>query len=261
MNNLNIAIITGASSGIGREFVMQLDKTEKFDEIWLIARRKANLESVARKVSAKTRILDLDLTKPEDLQKYREMLDIVTPNVRYLVNAAGYGRFGNYNELSLETLMNMIDLNDKALVYMSTVTVKYMSLGSHIINLGSASSFFPLINFNVYASTKAFVVHYSNALHDELKRRGISVTAVCPGWVETDFFKVADNNNKIHGPKTYRPMYEVKEVVERALKDARKNKKFSVYGLYTKLHRFGARFFPRKFMLMQWQSMQKKVKK
>ena len=116
MNNLNIAIITGASSGIGREFVMQLDKTEKFDEIWLIARRKANLESVARKVSAKTRILDLDLTKPEDLQKYREMLDIVTPNVRYLVNAAGYGRFGNYNELSLETLMNMIDLNDKALV-------------------------------------------------------------------------------------------------------------------------------------------------
>lgn len=255
---MNVAIITGASSGMGKDFVLELDSRFEFDEMWLIARRLDKLEALEKELKNKARIISLDLEKKEDLEKYTELLNDVKPNVKFLVNSAGFGRFGNYQEVDCAVSLKMIDLNCKTLVYMTMNTLPYMNSGARIINLGSASSFFPLINLNVYASTKAFVVHYSNALHDELKNRKISVTVVCPGWVKTEFFDVAKNTSDVHGPKQYKPMLESKKVVKKAVNAAMKGKKFCVYNWYTKFHRFGARFFPRWFMLSTWKGMQKK---
>lgn len=255
---MNIAIITGASSGIGREFAMQLNKLEQFDEIWLIARRVQKMESLSKELNVKTKILALDLTKVEDIEKFNNELENEKPNIRYLINSSGYGKFGTYDEVSLTDSSQMIDLNCKSLVLLTLYSLKYMSKGSHVINMGSASSFFPLPFLNVYASTKAFVVHYSHGLYEELKPKGISVTVVSPGWVRTEFFDRADNNEHVHGPKYYKPMYEAKDVVRKALKDARRNKKESVLGAYTRFHRFGGRFFPRKLMTHFWKKMQKR---
>lgn len=259
---MGIAIITGASSGMGRDFVLELDSRFTFDEIWLIARRVDKLEAVAKELKNKAKVISLDLEKIEDLEKYTNLLVEEKPDVSFLVNSAGFGRFGNYQEVDCAVSLKMIDLNCKALVYMTMNTLPYMTKGSKIINLGSASSFFPLINLNAYAATKAYVVHYSNALHDELKERGISVTVVCPGWVKTEFFDVAKNTENVHGPKQYKPMLDSKKVVKRAVNAAMKGKKFSVYNWYTKFHRWGARFLPRWLMLSTWKGMQKKeVKK
>lgn len=258
---MGIAVITGASSGMGKEFVLQLDQMFDFDEIWLIARRTEVLNELSKKLKNKSKVLTLDLNNQDNLDKYVNELKACNKKVDFLINSAGFGQFGNYEEVSLDVSLRMIDLNCKAMVFMTMQTLEYMDQGSRIINLGSASSFFPLINLNVYASTKAFVVHYSNALNDELKSRGISVTVVCPGWVNTEFFSVAKNLENVHGPKRYVPMLEANEVVKRAIKASLKGKKFSVYNGYTKLHKFGARFFPRWFMLWQWKNMQKKINK
>lgn len=255
---MNIAVITGASSGMGREFVFELDRKYEFDEIWLIARRKERLEEVAGKLKNKGRVIPLDLEKNEDLEIYKTMLEKENVTIKFLINSAGFGRFGNYEEVDCDVSLKMIDINCKALVFITMNSLNYMERNSHIINLGSASSFFPLINLNIYASSKAFVVHYSNALHDELKERGITCTVVCPGWVKTEFFDVAKNDSDVHGPKAYKPMLDPQEVVRRAVISSEKGKKFSVYNGYTKFHRFGARFLPRWFMLKQWNDMQKK---
>lgn len=254
---MNIAIITGASSGIGREFAIQLDKKEKFDEIWLVARRVAKMEELAKLLTAKVKILALDLNKDEDIDKFSYELENEKPNIRYLVNSSGYGKFGSYEEVSLADSSQMIDLNCKSLVLFTLHSIKYMEKGAHIINMGSASSFFPLPYFNVYASTKAFVVHYSHGLYDELKPKGIVVTVVSPGWVKTEFFDRADNNDQVHGPKKYKPLFEAKDVVRKAIKDTNKGKKDSVYGAYTKFHKFAGRFFPRKIMTSIWKGMLK----
>ena len=247
---MNIAIITGASSGMGKDFVLELDSRFDFDEMWLIARRENKLEEVKKQLKNKARVIPLDLESKEDLDKYQKLLEEEKPNVLFLVNSAGFGRFGNYQEVSCDVSLKMIDLNCKALVYMTMTTLDYMQKDARIINLGSASSFFPLINLNAYAATKAYVVHYSNALHDELKSRGI----------KTEFFDVAKNTADVHGPKAYKPMLDSKKVVKKAVNCAMKKKKFCVYNWYTKFHRFGARFFPRYLMLKMWKNMQKKNK-
>jgi len=254
---MNIAIITGASSGIGKEFAIQLDKKEKFDEIWLVARRVAKMEELSNLLTAKIKVLPLDLTKDQDIEKFSYILEEEKPNVRYLVNSSGYGKFGNYEEVSLKDSAQMIDLNCKSLVLFTLHSIKYMEKGSHIINMGSASSFFPLPNFNVYASTKAFVVHYSHALYEELKPKGITVTVVSPGWVRTEFFDRADNNENVKGPKNYKPLFEATDIVRKAIKDTNKGRKESVYGAYTKFHKFAGRFFPRKMLLRIWKKKQK----
>ena len=130
---MNIAIITGASSGIGREFAIQLNKKEKFDEIWLIARRVQKMEALSNEISVKTKILPLDLTKSEDIEKFSLELEKEKPNIRYLVNSSGYGKFGSYDEVSLTDSSQMIDLNCKALVMLTLHSIKYMTKGSKII--------------------------------------------------------------------------------------------------------------------------------
>ena len=184
---MNIAIITGASSGLGKEFLKQTD-SYNFDEIWVIARQKEKLEALRDIVHTNLKIIPLDLSLNSSFKIYEEELKKEKPNVKLLINCAGFGKFGNYSEIPLEDSLKMIDLNCKALVSMTEKTLPFMNEFSKILQICSSSSFQPLPFANVYASTKAFVLSYSRALNYELKERRILVTAVCPGWVRTNFF-------------------------------------------------------------------------
>ena len=123
---MNIAVITGASSGIGREFVCQLDKAHNFDEIWVISRSAGKMSALAELTRAKIRVIALDLTKMESIGEYSALLGEQKPNVTVLVNASGFGRFGAFCDVSLEDQLEMIDLNDKALIAMTYATLPYM---------------------------------------------------------------------------------------------------------------------------------------
>ena len=167
-----IAVITGASSGMGREFVLALDKQQEFDELWLIARRRDKLEALASETRAPVRAISLDLGIQAEIDKYKELLAQEQPDVRVLVNAAGFGKFKAFSDLTLEEQLSMIDLNDKALVSMTYLTLPYMKEGSCIYQLGSLSSFQPVPYINVYGASKAFVLSFSRALNKELKKQG-----------------------------------------------------------------------------------------
>ena len=185
------ALITGASSGIGREFARQLDRMQVADELWLIARKEEALVAVAEGLDTPSRPVAADLTNPDDIAKIRALLAEEEPQVTFLVNAAGFGKFGDWQTISDAVADAMIDLNCRGLVDMTRAALPYMERGSRIIQVASAAAFTPLPHMNVYAATKAFVLRYSRALRWELHGTGITVTALCPTWVKTGFEKVA----------------------------------------------------------------------
>ena len=185
---MQIAIVTGASSGLGREFVRQICEKEKINEVWLIARRENRLHEIAAESPLPVRSLPFDLTKESSFATLRALLEEEKPDVRLLVNAAGFGKMGNYAEVSLQDSNDMLDLNCRALMNMTTTVLPYMQKGARILEVGSSSAFQPLPALNVYAATKAFVLSYSRSLRWELFGRGIHVTAVCPYWIrDTEF--------------------------------------------------------------------------
>lgn len=254
---MKIAIVTGASSGMGREFVKQVWKKEKFDEIWVIARRKEALESLKKEVKAKVRAIALDLKKQESFERYKELLQKENPEVALLANIAGYGRFGRYDQISLDDCLGMIDLNCKALVAMTQLTLPYMKRGSQILQLDSLSAFQPVPYINVYGASKSFVLSYSRALNRELKTAGIRVMSVNPGWVKTEFFDHATQTSN-DAVTYYNIMYEAKDVIKTAVHDLYHTKKdVSIHGLPVKLQVLGVKLLPHKLIMEIWMKQQK----
>ena len=182
-----IALVTGASSGLGREFAVQIDAMQVVDEIWLVARNEEALNTVAAALSTPARIIVADLTSKADIAAIALALGDAQPRVSYLVNAAGFGKFGDWQTISDEAVDAMIDLNCRGLVDMTRAALPYMDRGSRIIEVASAAAFVPLPHMNVYAATKAFVLRYTRALRWELHGTGITATALCPTWVKTGF--------------------------------------------------------------------------
>ncbi|MCQ2354820.1 MAG: SDR family NAD(P)-dependent oxidoreductase [Clostridia bacterium] len=254
---MRIAVFTGASSGMGREFVRRITGEEKFDEVWLIARRRERLEEIAAGVSAKTRILPLDLSDRAAIESYRQMLAKENPEIAVLVNAAGFGLFGTFEKMDLDAQLGIIELNDKALVGMTYASLPYMKAGSRIYQLGSLSSFQPVPYINVYGASKAFVLSFSRALNCELKHdgRGIRVMAVCPGWVKTEFFDHAVHDDTI---KYYNRFYTPEQVVERALKDMKRGRDVSVCGVSVRSQVRLTKLLPHKTVMSIWCRQQKK---
>ena len=252
-----IAVITGASSGMGREFVLALDREEKYDELWVIARRREKLEELAPLTRAKIRPIPLNLGSSEDIQYYKSMLEAEKPHVHTLVNAAGFGKFRAFTELTLEEQLAMIDLNDKALVSMTYITLPYMGKGDQIYQLGSLSSFQPVPYINVYGASKAFVLSFSRALNKEMQKqgRGIRVMAVCPGWVKTDFFDRAVVDDTI---TYYNRYYTAEQVITRALKDMKRGKDVSVCGAPIRAQVYATKLMPHGIVMEIWCKQQKK---
>ena len=247
---MKTAIVTGASSGMGREFVRQVGYFYRsLDEIWVIARRKERLESLRKECRVPLRIFDGDLLKKQVYRQYHNELKEKKPDIRMLVNAAGFGKSGTFSEIASEDKKlqpDMIDLNCRALTRMIQLSLPRMSKGSRIINLASAAAFCPQNGFAVYAATKAYVLSLSRALSSELRSRGIIVTAVCPGPVDTEFFQVS---GELTDPLKKLTMAKAPAVVHKALKDSRKRREVSVYGASMKAARIGARLLPHRLIL------------
>lgn len=255
---MKIAIVTGASSGLGREFVKQIAfQAPSLDEIWVIARREERLKTLQEQLGVKVRVLPYDLTKAESMKSMSYLLKADRPKVCLLVNAAGFGKFGSYQDLSEQETNDMMELNMASLVRLSRLVLAYMPRGARIINMASMAAFQPLPYFGLYAATKAFVLSYSRALHEELKPRNISVTAVCPGFVDTEFIQVARDTRNPNSCTHYRPLYRPQDIVRRALWDSRLRRDISVYGVNTNLKRFLARISPNPVINAVWMWMRK----
>lgn len=174
------------------------------------------------------------------------------------MNNAGFAKFCSYNDLSIDESINMIDLNISAVVALGLICIPYMQKGSHIINISSQASFQSLPYQNIYSSTKAFVRNYTRALNVEPKSKGINAIAVCPGWMSTNLFKrgivVAEK-----GTKNFPGIVSPYVVAKKALKDTKKNKDISVYGINTKSSHLLAKLLPQKMMMKVW-LMQQHIK-
>ena len=251
---MKIAVITGASSGMGREFVVKLDKKHSFDEIWVIARRREKLEELQSETKAVIRPIVLDLQNRESIYEYQNLLESEKPEIEVLVNAAGFGHFGYFTEASMEKQLDIIELNDRALVGITYTSIPYIKKGSQIYNLGSLSSFQPVPAINVYGASKAFVLSFSRALNVELKSKGIRVMAVCPGWVKTDFFDRAVTDDTI---SYYNRFYTSEQVVKRAIKDMKRKKDVSICGFPVRVQVFFVKLLPHKLVMKVWCKQQK----
>ena len=252
---MKIAVITGASSGMGREFARQLTAAEAFDELWVIARRADRLEELKKELSLPVRVVALDLTK--ELNRYEELLKSEQPEVSILINSSGFGKFGQYDQIPLQDCMDMIDLNCKALVAVTQLTLPYMTAGSRILQVDSLSAFQPVPYLNVYGATKAFVLSYSQALHAELKSRKIQVMAFCPGWVKTVFFNHAEQTSN-DAVVYFNKWFTAEEAVRIGLRDLKKKKLVSVPSLTNKLQVFAVKHLPAKWVMAIWLKQQKK---
>lgn len=191
---MRIGIITGASSGLGRAYARQIDGSMALDELWLIARREERLVELAESLSCDCRILALDLTAEESLKLLRETLEAEKPTVSILVCAAGFGKFGRAEDLTDRETADMIALNCRCAAEVTRMCIPYLKMGSQVLEVASSAAFQPLPGMNLYAATKAFLLHYTRALRRELAQREIRVTAVCPYWVKTEFIELARQN-------------------------------------------------------------------
>lgn len=245
---MKIAVVTGASSGIGREFAVQISKKYgKMDEIWIIARRKDKLEELEAELKIKARIFAMDLTSEENMKYFTNYLSENKPDIKLLVNCAGYGKMGRVDELDIYEQVGMIDLNCKALTLFTGICLPYISTHSRIINIASAAAFSPQPKFNVYAASKSYVLSFSRALNVELKSRKITATAVCPGPVDTEFFDLAGEKDGQKYMITARA--ETSKVVSKAIKDAAIGEDMSVYGVAMKLAKNASKIIPQKIIM------------
>ena len=246
---MKIAVITGASAGIGREFVLAADRAERFDEIWVIARRAERLEELKSQCRNPVRPLPLDLAAEADLERYRTLLEAEKPDVALLVNAAGCGVFGPFAEKDLQKQLHSARLNALALTAMCHMSLPYMQRGGRIVNMGSNSAWQPVPYQAVYGASKSYVLSFSRAVGRELRPRGIHVMCVCPGWIKTEFQQHAQHDDYIRYVDRW---YGPEEVAARAMKDLAKKKTVSILGHPVRRQVRLVKFLPVKLVMAIW---------
>lgn len=242
-----IAIVTGASSGIGAAFARHLAAAAAevehfkglplFDELWLVARRQDRLSSLAEelqntysepKSQANRKLLirtfPMDLVQAGSIDTLANRCRETGKPLRVLINNAGYGSYGPFAEISLEKQLGEIDLNCRALTESCGKFFPFLQEGSLVINVASLAAFAPLGDFAVYAATKAYVFSLSVALATEWESRGIRVHALCPGPVQSEFALVASDGvrQEVAGG------YSAEKTTYRCLKAAAKGKVYSI---------------------------------
>ena len=254
---MSIAIITGASSGMGAEFARQLKLQWGVNDFWFVARREEKMLALRDELSVNAKIICADLTKDEGIEKLRSALLEEKPQVKYLINSAGFGNFGSFDQLPESEISDMIDLNVKALVLITHMVVPYMERGGRIVELGSGSCFTPLPYFNIYASSKSFVLHYTKGLNHEIKKYGLRATCFCPGWVETEFLGKATDRQAATMPKSMKPMLKCSDVVSGCVKVLDRGPTMYVTNWYTKLQHLLFKLVPDPILTKLWLGMLK----
>lgn len=242
-----IAIITGATGGIGREFVKQI-LLEEIEEIWAIARNEKKLAELKQQYGECFVPIPLDLSKELQLEEFRKLLAEKKPTVQYLINNAGIAKMASYKEFSFAEICQTVDVNCKAPVLLCQLCIPYMNAGSRILNISSASAFQPNPYINLYAASKAFERSFTRALNVELKKTGITATAVCPGWVDTELLEKERNGKQIKFPG----LVTAERVVTQAIKDAKKERDMSVCSLYVKCQHVWVKLLPQKLVMKLW---------
>jgi len=248
-----LAIITGASSGMGKEFARQISARADTDELWLLARRGDKLEELAKELSHADRPVPrpvcIDISGRSGIARFAALLEAEKAAdsayggvcVRILVNDAGFGTYGSFVQTSLERELDMIDLNCMALTGICGKTLPYMDRGSVLVNVASLASFLPLGNFAVYGATKSYVLSFTTALAAEISASGIRVCALCPGPVSTEFANVASNGAR----KTVLHGLMPDKVVRHCLKKAYRGNHIAIMAFKWKFKAFASRFVGR----------------
>ena len=252
-----IAIITGASSGLGREYARLIsEKGKGIDEIWLVARRSERLKEVADSVSRKTRCLSADLTDESGLEKLYESLNQQNIRVGILINCAGFGKIGDYKAVSLNDKKGMIDLNCTAAVAVTDMCIPFMGKGDRIINVCSTAGFQPFQKLGIYAASKAFLLRYTRALRMELLPRRIMVTAVCPYWIgDTEFIPVAKTAD--NGIKRFPFASKASRVAGVSLAWSLPGLPVITPGIVCTIHRFFSKMFPDTVLQYIWEGIRR----
>ena len=247
---MKTAIITGASTGLGLEFVRQLeDFFPDVECVWLISRGRERLEEAAKLLKkAAAKVLPLDLCDEGSFETLASLLAEEKPEVALLVNNAGCGYLGNVGETELEQQTRMVDLNVRAFTAVTHLTVPYMAKGGRIINISSIASFCPNPRMTVYSSSKAYVSAFSRGLGEELKEKEITVTAVCSGPMATDFLDVAGITGK---SKTFEvlPYCDPVKVVRGSYAAAKAGRAVHTPKAFYKLYRGIAKILPQRLMI------------
>lgn len=242
---MRIAILTGASSGLGRAFAERIHAIfPEIEEIWLVARRAERLAALAAESDAARMVpVPCDLLEEESYLQLLERLAREQPKVELLINNAGCGFLGAFAESSEDEQLRSVDLNVRALTRLTRAVLPYVPRGARVLNTSSIASFSPNPNMAVYSATKAYVTFFSRALNDELRASGRSCTAVCPAPMNTEFLtlgRVAGNSRMFE-----RLPYEtVEEVSLGALKAARARRAVYTPRAFYRFYRFLCRILP-----------------
>ncbi len=241
---MNIAIITGASAGLGQAFFDSIVKRyPDLEQIWLIARRADRLAAMAEGCPIPVEVFPLDLTAEASYDAFEARLAAEKPAVRIFINNAGLGELNDMIDSDWKTQIRMVDLNCRGLTAMATAVLPYMAKGGFIINIASIAAFAPNARMTVYSATKAFDLHLSRGLREELRPRGVNVLAVCPGPMATEFLTVADIKGR---SKTFErlPYCDPKRVADRAVVKAAAGRGVYTPTAFFKFYRILAKILP-----------------
>lgn len=246
---MSIAILTGASAGLGQSFFRSLVvRHPDLTGIWLIARRRERLEAMAEGCPIPVTVLPMDLTDPACYDQLGDKLKADGLRVKILINNAGVGELDNVIDSDWRTQSRMVDLNCRALTAVTTVVLPYMEKGGFVLNVCSIASFCPNTRMTVYSSTKAYVMSFTKGLREELKTHGIHVHAVCPGPMKTEFLDVANITDRSPMFKTL-PYSDPDAVADRALVKAGKGRCVYTPKLLFKVYRVLAKLVPHSLMM------------
>lgn len=247
------ALITGASSGLGAEFARQL--ADRGVAVVLVARSSDKLESLAEGIHSRggqAQVITCDLQQHSERKRLKKLFEMPAGSqpgagIDLLVNNAGFGKVGNFHELSLDDNLGQVELNVAAVVELSHYAAKAFASRRRgaIINIASTASFNPIPLFATYAATKSFVRDFSEALREELLPYHVRVAVVCPGPTDTAFFQVAGDAGFIDN----NPM-PVHQVVSDVLKAFEAGENVIVPGALNKAHSLAANLIPRRLSML-----------
>ena len=241
-----IAIITGATGGIGRVFVKKISQMDDLDEVWAVGRDKEKLDKLAGE-DQKVVPIEADLGS-EGVGLIRDLITANAPDIRLLVNNAGTGYMGLFEKMEQRDVLAACKINCSVPSELISLALPFMNEGARILNISSASSFQPNPYLAIYSASKVYLKNFSRALNFELKSRKITVTAVCPGWVDTEMLPRTRNGMSIR----YIGLIDPETVVKKALKDSARGKDMSVPGAFAAYFRLYSKIMPTKIVMRQW---------
>ena len=245
---MQIAIITGASSGLGKVFFEKIvEHYPQLDEYWVIARSENKLKELAEQhPQQKVRVVPLDLSDTHSMETFEKLLDEQKPDIRLLINNAGFDRSGLFREMKLADIYSLMNLNVMGTTMMSRLCLPYMNKGSYQIITGSIGSFAPLPWRAVYSASKAYVRFFARAVHEEERKRGVNIMLLSPGKMDTEMFH---QNNKDSGNMSIQPYLNLDKVTVKAMQKAERGCATYTPMAFYKLYRLLAKIVPSAIMV------------